>query len=94
MERNDLLVYPNIRYVNGKDLAEIKNNSVVEAKGTWIMFFEDEIISGSNSIKSFMRKVGNNDNLVSLYVKTIGDRTLNEITLLNKAFTYKDKRIK
>lgn len=94
MERNDLLVYPNIRYVNGKDLAEIKNNSVVEAKGTWIMFFEDEIISGSNSIKSFMRKVGNNDNLVSLYAKTIGDRTLNEITLLNKAFTYKDKRIK
>lgn len=86
--------YPNIRYVYGGDLSEIKNNSVEQAKGEWIMFFEEEIFSGSNSIKSFMRKINANDNIVSLFVKTIGDRKLNEIPLLNKAFVYKDKRIK
>lgn len=94
LDENDMLTYPNIRYVSGKDLSEIKNNAVEKARGQWIMFFEEDIFSGSNSIKSFIRKVGEHENVVSLFVKTIGDRTLDEIPILNKAFVYKDKRVK
>ena len=86
--------HPNIKKIEGATLSEIKNNALAKAKGKWIMFFEEEIYSGSNSIKSFMKKVKENENIVSLLVKTIDNNSLKNISLLNKAFDYNDKRIR
>lgn len=84
----------NVHVVSGKDLSEIKNNAVKIAKGKWIMFFEESIFPITDTIKSFLKKVDENETVVSLNMKRMKNRQLVDLPLVDKAFLYKDKRIK
>ena len=84
----------NVHVLSGKDLSEIKNNAVNTAKGKWIMFFEESIFPITNTIKSFLKKVDENETVVSLNMKRVKNRQLVDLPLVDKAFQYKDKRIK
>lgn len=84
----------NVHVLSGKDLSEIKNNAVNTAKGKWIMFFEESIFPITDTIKSFLKKVDENETVVSLNMKRVKNRQLVDLPLVDKAFQYKDKRIK
>lgn len=84
----------NIHVVSGKDLSEIKNNAVNIAKGKWIMYFEETIFPITDTIKSFLKKVDESETVVSLNMKRVENRKLVDLPLVDKAFQYKDKRIK
>ena len=84
----------NVHVVSGKDLSEIKNNAVKIAKGKWVMYFEETIFPITDTIKSFLKKVDESETVVSLNMKRIEKRKLIDLPLVDKAFQYKDKRIK
>ena len=58
------------------------------------MFFEESIFPITNTIKSFLKKVDENETVVSLNMKRVKNRQLVDLPLVDKAFQYKDKRIK
>lgn len=94
IDKNELKAYQNIRYIDGDDLAELKNNAVAMAKGTWIVFFEEDIFPWGDTIKKFIGEAKENENIISLFVKRIDNNVLQTIPLLNIAFVQNDKRIR
>lgn len=86
--------YDNVRTVEGSTGAEIKNNALDDARGKWIMFFEEDMFFGINTLKGFVKKAAEKDKMVSLYVKTVSGRKLRDIKPLEKTFSSQDKRLK
>lgn len=89
-----VLRYENIRILEGNSKAEVKNAAAGEARGEWIMFFEEDMFFGINTLKGFVRKISGSDNMVSLYVKTISGRKLKDIKPLERTFASQDKRLR
>ncbi len=92
--RTDVENMINVHIISGKDLSEIKNNAVKMAKGNWIMFFEEAIFPVTDTIKSFIKKVEESETVISLNLKRVENRKLKDLPLVDKAFQYKDKRVK
>lgn len=86
--------YENIRVTRGSTRAEIKNAALDDARGKWIMFFEEDMFFGINTLKGFVRKASKSDKMVSLYVKTVSGRKLKDIKSLEKTFASQDKRLR
>ena len=89
-----VLRYENIRVLEGNSKAEVKNAAAGEARGEWIMFFEEDMFFGINTLKGFVRKISGSDKMVSLYVKTISGRKLKDIKPLERTFASQDKRLR
>ena len=89
-----VLRYKNIRVLEGNSKAEVKNAAAGEARGEWIMFFEEDMFFGINTLKGFVRKISGSDKMVSLYVKTISGRKLKDIKPLERTFASQDKRLR
>lgn len=94
IDKNELAMYQNIRYVDGEDLATVKNNALAMAKGEWLIFFEEDIFPWGDTIKRFIGEAKGDESVVSLFVKRISDNKLKTISLLNTAFLHDDKRIR
>ena len=91
--KQEILEMDNCRVITGKDLAEIKNQAVTKAKGEYIMFFDEALYLGENTIKNFLMNSKGTDNITSLYVKHLQQGKTTEYKILKRLYQYNSKKL-